>query len=105
MTNEKKEFEKYLEQNYEQLVLLFKSTERILRIMEASAAEFKNFKEHSFFPSVDQTKRVNERLIDVEKSINNSIDFRSTIEYTILKWCSIINCIILLLFFILLITV
>lgn len=97
MNNEKKEFEKYLEQNYEQLVLLSKSTERILSITEASAADFKNFKKHSFFPSVTQMDRINNRLIKVEIQSKKN-DFKKTVEYTIIKWCVII--IFVILFFI-----
>lgn len=104
MANEKKQFEEYLEQSHNQLVLLAESTKRILSITEASAEEFKNFKENAFFPSVQQMSRINERLIDVESKSKN-VDFRETIEYTILKWCTIINSIILFLFFILLMTV
>lgn len=104
MANEKKQFEEYLEKSHEQLVLLSKSTERILTITEATAAEFKNFKKHSFFPSVTQMDRINNRLIKVEIQ-NKKNDFKKTVEYTIIKWCSIINSIIIFLFFILLIIV
>lgn len=104
MASEKKQFEEYLEQSHEQLVLLSESTKRILRITEASAADFKNFKENAFFPSVEQMNRINQRLNEVERS-SKSVDFRVTMEYTILKWCAIVNSIILFLFFILLITI
>lgn len=101
--DKEQQFEEYLKANEEQLKDLTVSARKILENTEAAAKDFQNFKENSFFPSQQQVYQINNRLIPVEK--NNHIDFRKTIEYTVLKWCAIINSIILFLFFILLITI